>query len=780
MINNNAETNISEFVERLKSHESYKGQIEYIETFKSKQPLYDNIDIDPAIKEALHKIKIQNLYFHQVSSINLIRHGKDMILSTGTSSGKTESFIIPIFEAILNNPKTRALYIAPTKALINDQSTRFNRLKDNIEFPLFSGKNIVIRTFTGDTPKGQERRDIKNNANIVLTTPEMINLTILAYNNTWSSFLSNLKYIILDESHYYRGIGGSNMSLILRRLLRICEKYNSSPQLICCSATIGNPKEHAEALIGKEFFLIDNDCSGNGSKEFVLWNPPIISTSQNGYPIIKSPVDESIYLFTQLIKSGIRTILFMRKRQTVERATKSAKYMLERDGLTDKISSYRSGYFNEERRMIEERLSNGNLLGVITTNALELGIDIGNLDACIISTYPGSVMSTRQMSGRAGRKGKDSITILVAGQDALDQYYMRHPEEFFNKPCEKVVLNISNPYILKNHAKCIAYERNIRNPEDKKYFENNLEDIIIESNKESYEDMYTTYRRITIRGTDEDKYTIFNENTDKIIEKEINKSQAFKEAHEGAIFIHKGETYHINKIDHDKKSIYATETTDEYITDALCNINIEIENHIYQPIDLSSCKDVKVGFGKAKVTEHVKGYIKYGEYKIIETTNGKTEKILDITPLELPPTVLHTEAVWFELPDRIKEFIHEEELDFDGGIHAIEHAMISMYPLHVLADRNDIGGVSTSKSNSLQGKGGIFIYDACEGGAGYAREAYTISSEILESTLKCIEECPCDNGCPSCVLSPKCGNLNEPMDKQAAIKILRIILSNNE
>jgi DEAD/DEAH box helicase domain-containing protein len=445
----------------------------------------------------------------------------------------------------------------------------------------------------------------------------MVHLSFLPWHRVWERFLSNLKYIVVDESHYYRGVVGSNMANLLIRLNRICAYYDAHPQYICCSATIGNPGAHTEALIGRNVAVIDKDGSGRGPQKFFFWNPPFYVNDQ-GFTVRRSTFGESLSLFNRFVQSGLQTIAFTRSRQAAERMYVASRRGLANKGLAEKISSYRAGYFGNERAGIERKLSDGSIQGVISTNALELGIDIGGLDACIIDGYPGTIMSARQQAGRAGRGTKESVVALVASSNALDQYYMRYPKDFFERNCEEAVLNASNPYIQAGHVLCAAKEIPLTGV-DEKYFGKGFTGLVEFLEGEGFltggdckttEDEYP-HGRVSIRGIDSAAYSIFRFNGVKKIpiEKNLEKSLAFKEAFEGAIYLHMGTPYQVIKVDHTKREIQVEETKAEYYTKSLVNSEIFIKEK-YTEKTLSSCKDAKVGLGAVEVVEQVTGYKK--------------------------------------------------------------------------------------------------------------------------------------------------------------------------
>ena len=759
---------ISSFLDQIKTSSRYENQIVHTEKIPAREAQYSPLELKPQVKAALSGIGIEDLYVHQVEAIENIREGKDIVLCTTTASGKSLTYMIPVFETILNEPEATALYISPLNALVNDQ------LKSFLEFEEVLKSGAGIARYTGALSEAEKRRVREGQTNVVLTNPEMIHMSFLAWHHLWRHCFSNLKFIIVDESHYYRGVIGSNMANLLRRLLRVAQYYGASPQFICCSATIGNPEDHTETLIGRKASIIEHNGSFQSSQQFVFWNPPLYLNNK-GCTLRRSSFSEASSLFTKSVQAGLQTLAFTRSRQGVERMYKSCRELLRSRNLSPAICSYRSGYFDREREEIEKKMNSGELRGVISTNALELGIDIGGLDACILDGYPGTVMSARQQAGRAGRSGNESLVVLVAGTNALDQYYMRNPADFFTRSSENAVLNPKNPYILAGHLLCAAKEIPLRES-DEKYFGNGYPRVVELLEAEGLlagKDLkYSTdpfpYKHVSLRGIDNNTYSLLAFEGEKRfpIEKDIEETLAFRECHPGAVYMHRGESYYINRIDHEKKEIHAVKTHDTYYTKPMIDSSVLVqETYAIKP--LLHAPEVEVGLGEVEVKDRVIGYRK------IQT---QSNDIMSAHNLEMPPVSLQTMALWLKLPDKLQELVGEHKLDFAGGIHAIEHAMISMYPLHLLVDRSDVGGVSTPSHPDLGGKSGIFIYDGHRGGVGYAEKGYDLIEQVLDGTLKAIESCPCENGCPSCIQSPKCGNNNEPLDKHAAIMLLHELL----
>ncbi|MFP4655816.1 MAG: DEAD/DEAH box helicase [Methanohalobium sp.] len=759
---------IKQQINKIKSSRGYQNQIVHIQDIPAKFPEYRPIDLKPLVDSGLEETGINKLYKHQVVAIEEIKKGNNIVLSTGTSSGKTLTYLIPIFEQLMDDRDATAIYISPLNALVNDQVNKFQDFRDK------TGLDIGISRFIGSIPD-EEKKASKNDSRIIFTNPEMLHMSLLQWKHQWVRVLSNLKYIVLDESHYYRGVLGSNMANLIRRLERVCNYYGSNPQYICCTATIGNPEEHTSYLIGKDVTVIDSDGSSNGPQKFVFWNPPLF-INKKGFNVRKASFYESVRLFSTFVQDGYQSIIFTRARQKAERMALSAKNELDSRGFSKKICSYRGGYRKDDRENIEKQLSDGSLRGVISTNALELGIDIGGLDVCILDGYPGTVMNTKQQAGRAGRGDNESAVFMVAGPDALDQYYMRNPDKFFRKSSENAVINVSNPYIQEGHILCAAKEIPLRK-NDEKYFGpefwniiKSLENQKLITKKEPISSLVPQpHMDVSIRNISKHGYSIVLPigNKRKILERDMESSQAFREAFEGSVYLSMGTPYIVTEMDHDRGEIYVQETKTDYYTKPLIDSEIYVKE-IYETSTFDTSKDITTGYGSVEVEEQVTGYKKFQHF---------TDEDLGEYSLDMPITTLETESLWIELPSRFKELVQSYNLDFDGGIHAIEHSMIAMYPIHLLADRNDVGGLSKSNHSDVSGKSGIFIYDGHSGGVGYAENGYYKLREMLDVTLNAVENCPCNDGCPSCIQSPKCGNNNSPLDKHAAIMILREILA---
>lgn len=730
-------------IEGLKKKDWYNGQIEHIEEIPEKGPKYSRANLSSTIKNYLEEEKIR-LYTHQAKTINSIKNGQDVIITTPTASGKTLAFNIPVMEKLIEDKKARALYIYPTKALSNDQ---FNTLK---ELDGKIGAKTTPAIYDGDTPK-HLRPKIRKHSRIVVTNPYGIH-QYLPWHDKWKGFFENLQYIVIDEAHNYRGVFGSNVAMLIRRLLRVCRHYGSNPQFILSSATIANPRELSRNLTGKEFEIISEDGSESGEKHFVLWN------SLN-YPD-NSPHVQTSNLLSFAVDNDFQTLCF-----TISRKMAELISMWSSKQSTGEIRAYRAGYLPEDRRKIERSLKNGQIDGVASTNALELGVDVGGLDVVLISGYPGTIISTWQQAGRAGRGRGESSAFLIAFENPLDQYFMKHPEKFFGRSHEHAIIDLDNSYITMGHLMCATSELPVS--EGDWFYENYEEEI---SSLEKKNLIKKTPMGHIYSGTGRPSQTVKLNNIRsdiiKVVEdgeilETMDLSQAYREAHEGAVFLHKGETYIVQSLNLEDKVAKIKKEAVDYHTESLSSINIRVvEKQTQKEKD-----DVKFCFGDVDVSENYWGY-----------RLKKFDEVVGVKSLDLPVLNFRTEGVWIEIPKKFIEDIKEKKLDPEGGLHAIEHATIAMAPFHAMCDRWDVGGVSAIDHPDTEGAT-VFVYDAYEGGIGVSKKSYELIYNVLKVTYELIRDCECDEGCPSCIYSPKCGNNNEPLDKQAAVEILSKLLT---
>ncbi|MFU8796747.1 MAG: DEAD/DEAH box helicase, partial [Dehalococcoidia bacterium] len=566
------------------------------------------------------------------------------------------------------------------------------------------------------------------------------------------------------ETHIYRGVFGSHVANVIRRLRRMCAFYGSNPQFICSSATIANPEEHGTDIVGLPFEAVIEDGSPHGEKCFALWNPPFLDEARTNR---RSPNSEAAALLACLVQKGIRSLVFARTRKLTELIYLYAQGQLP-PALADRISPYRAGYLPEDRRRIEQEFFDGDLLGLVSTTALELGINIGDLDATVLTGYPGSVASTWQQAGRSGRRAHNSLSFLIAQEDPLDQYLMANPGFFFSRNFDNAIINHANPHIMKPHLLCAAWERPLR-ASDERFFGPKMGEMATE-----LEEAGTMRRRATawypvasitypaqntnIRAASSQTYAVIDGATGCLLET-VESTVAFFQIHPGAIYLHQGEAYLVKDLDLARRIAWVESSNADYYTQSMDITDLRITRLIRK----RDCRGVGISFGDVDVTASVLGFKRKRQI---------TEEVIGQEPLDLPPQNFPTNALWFGLPRKAIHRIAESGLDLQGGLHACEHAAIGMLPLFALCDRNDIGGISTVLHPDT-GQAQVFIYDAYPGGIGIADKGFEMIEELLQATLTAIEACPCTSGCPSCVQSPKCGNNNEPLDKAAAVVLLR-------
>jgi len=745
---------ILEFIESLREHQELGKMVAHEEVIEQRDPQFAELTtkLPKKLKDTLSKHGLSKLYSHQVQAIDKIEKGSNVVVSTETASGKSLAYNIPVLKSILSDDKSRALYLFPLKALEQDQ---LKTLEDLFETLGVSSDRVAI--YDGDTPQHKREKIRKNLPNILITNPDMIHLSFVPFHKNWEEFFKNLKFIVIDELHTYKGVFGSHITQILRRLFRVLDFYGSSPQIISCSATISNPKEFAEKLMGKKFEVVSKNGAPRGRRYFNFINSPTLST----YLI-------SSNIFRMAIKAGLKTIAFTKARKITELLH---SWVIQSDRkLKDRISSYRAGFLPEERRDIEKQLFSGELDGVISTSALEMGIDIGDLDVCVLVGYPGTIINTWQRGGRVGRSIKDSAIFMIAQQDALDQYFMRHPDDFFGRNYEAAIVDPDNEDIKKEHIVCAAAEIPLK--ADDRYFadENStklfddleLKGELLRNAKgdEFFSNRKKPQRFVNIREAGEG-YTIFEKGTKNAIGS-VSGSRVFTECHQGAIYLHRSKQYIIKDLDLEKKNIWAESCKVNYYTQA----KSEKETEILKVLKTKPVRNFVVKLGRLKVTTQVVGYAKR---KIFG------QDILSHHELDLPKTTFETIGLWVEIDDVIKEWIEDKRFDFMGGIHAMEHAAIAMFPLFALCDRNDVGGISYPIHPQL-GKSAVFIYDGYPGGVGLAKRGYEVIENLLEATEKLVKDCDCEEGCPSCIHSPKCGAGNKPLDKVATLMVLHGML----
>ncbi|MBV8160811.1 MAG: DEAD/DEAH box helicase [Acidimicrobiia bacterium] len=699
------------------------------------------------------------LWTHQAAALDLARAGRSVAVATGTASGKSLCYQLPIAEAVLADQPGTALLVYPTKALAQDQL----RALGAMEVP-----GLIPVTYDGDTSAG-ERTWARRHANVVLTNPEMLHVGILPNHGRWATFFGRLRFVVLDELHTLRGIFGSHVAHLLRRLRRVCAHYGSSPTFIFGSATIGSPASLASALCGVPVTEVDDDGSPRGERLFALWNPPI--TDERSGARASSNVETASVLMS-LVTAGYRGIAFARSRKGSELIASYARRQLPPE-LAGMVRPYRGGYLASERREIEVELFEGRLAGVVATSALELGIDVGTLDACILNGFPGTIASMWQQAGRAGRARQRSLAVLVAGEDQLDQWLMAHPGEVFTRPPEPAVVNPSNPFVLLPHLTCAAYEKPLV-PEDEAFWADLGDGVFEDAVRQLVVDDRLRVRggrafsrgpgapaaSVGLRTGSAAEYRIVDE--DGRLIGTVDENRAFSMVHPGALYLHQGQQYRVRALDlGDRAALVLPSRADEY-TQARTDIDIRI----LATDDTTAVGRSRLSLGAVEVTEQVVAY---------QRKHLFTGEVLDVVELDLPPTRLVTRAFWYTVADGALTESGVGPARVPGTVHAVEHAGIGILPLFTICDRWDVGGVSTNWQRQT-GLATIVIYDGYPGGAGIAELGFAAGRRHLETTLEVVSSCPCEAGCPSCVQSPKCGNWNEPLDKSGAVALLRTIL----
>lgn len=744
---------LSRYIEALKTDPDLGEAFVYHRHLPPKPPVYGpQLTFHDDIARTMRRLGLDRLYCHQVEAINHLRQGSNVMVATPTASGKSLIYNLIVLEEALKNREAKALYIFPLKALAQDQLKTLTPWLKGIK-----QEKISAEIYDGDTTPYRRKKIRTEPPQILITNPDMLHRGILAYHQGWEELLRNLSFVILDEVHTYRGIFGSHVNQVIRRLKRLCQHYGAHPRFILLSATVNNPQAFGESLIEEKLQVVQSAGAPKAGHHFLFLNP------------VASPNFSAAKLFVDCIRQGFRTIAFTQSRQVTELIHVWVSRLSPK--LRKKISSYRAGFMPEERRQIEQRLTSGDLLGVVSTSALEMGIDIGHLDICLLVGYPGTIINTWQRGGRVGRSGRESMVILIAKPDALDQYFMKHPDDFFERSYEAAVLDPHNPYVIEAHLPCAAAEMPLTQ-DDEKFWSKNLplhlekleREGALHRTAEGEPAWFATKRKpqlhVNIRSAGE-SYTIIEKETGQPIGT-IDGIRAFKECHPGAIYLHRARQYLVDHLILAKKDIIAHRSNRQYFT----RVRAEKETEIIRINQSRPKGQFLVREGQLKVTEVVTGYEK-------RALPGQV--LMGVFPLDLPPQTFETVGLWIEIEESLKRFVEKRGLDFMGGIHAIEHAAIGMFPLFALCDRNDIGGICYPYHPQV-GKSAIFIYDGYPGGVGLAQHGFEIILELLEKTMHQIKSCECEEGCPSCIHSPKCGSGNKPLNKEAALLILEGLL----
>jgi DEAD/DEAH box helicase domain-containing protein len=757
-----------EFIRRLERSERIGGDIVHLASIPAHPASFAELSepLPRALAAAVRDLGIGRFYSHQAEAIDRVRRGEDVLTVTPTASGKSLVYLLPTFESALLRPGRRSLYLFPYKALAQDQRQGIEELAaaaarhggvvpQGGDLP-GHGRPVSVAIYDGDTTETRRREIKADPPDILITNPDMLHLGLLPHHESWRPLFANLDFVVVDELHVYRGIFGSHLHHILKRLRRIAALYGSTPRFVASSATVANPGRLGEGLTGRPFSVVDQSGAPRAARHLMFLNPSV------------SPYTAATAVLSWSLDAGFRAIAFTKARKITELLHSWLLQSAPR--WRGRVSAYRSGYLPEERREIEERLFRGDLQGVISTSALELGVDIGGLDVCVLVGYPGSIVSSWQRIGRVGREDRESLTVLIGMPDALDQYFMTHPGEFLSRGCEEVVFDPENPVVAKAHLVCAGAEAPIEERDRALYGEANFALVAdLERSGALARDAegsrwYSLRRRpqrdINLRSTGS-TYAIQDERSRRVIGS-IDGVRAFHETHAGAIYLHHGQQYLVRSLDIETRRVGVEPVDADYYT----QVRGEKETAILETLEERQEGPLAISLGRLEVTERITGYEK-------RRLNGRDR--LGIFDLTLPPLTFETVGLWLTLPDALQEMVRARGGHFMGGIHAAEHAMISLFPLLAICDRGDIGGISYTLHPQI-GRSAIFIYDGHPGGVGLAAKGFRSIEDLIGRTVDLLRACPCETGCPSCVQSPKCGNGNNPLDKEAASLVLETIL----
>ena len=710
-------------------------------------------ELHPALRESLGRAGIDELYSHQAEAFDAAMAGP-VIVTTGTASGKSLAFNLPVLDTLARDPRARALYLYPTKALAQDQARKLHELRAPF---------LRHAIYDGDTPR-EERRAIRGRSNLILTNPDMLNVGVLPHHRNWGDVLANLAWVVVDEAHVYRGVFGSHVANVLRRLRRLARAYGTEPRFVLTSATIGNPAELGERLTGLDLSLVDRDGAPHAERQVAMWNPPLVDEDAG---IRGSALSEAARLLAELMQAEVRTICFLKSRRGVELIQRFTRLRLEDAGRADiaeRIAPYRAGYTPTQRREIERRLSEGDLLAVVATDALELGIDVGDLDAAICVTFPGTVASLRQMWGRAGRRAT-GLALYVAGDDALDQFFCRHPDEFLDRPVEQAILDHESEEIHVQHLLAAAYELPLTADDADALgprWELYAERLVAQGRLRERDGRYTPRTdefpagRISLRSAGIESVAVVEADGGELIGS-VESGRAHSTIHPGAVYLHMGQSYEVEELDLRGSRALVRPFSGDWYTQP----KKETETWIEEVLDRRTAYGVELSFGVVSVTEQV---VAFQKKRVAD------HEVLDLLPVDLPEQEFVTQALWYEVPEELlrSEFPLEVLL---GSLHAAEHTQIAVLPLIAMCDRWDIGGLSTN-SHPQTARPTVFIYDGHAGGVGITRIGFRTFETLVDDARRLIAECPCKLGCPSCVQSPKCGNLNEPLNKNGALEVM--------
>ncbi|MCD1257465.1 DEAD/DEAH box helicase [Paenibacillus athensensis] len=728
-------SSMSEMIEWIRRTPEIMSQVTYWHTIPPREAKLAAFPagLHESIREALASKGITRLYTHQARSLEEAVSGRHVVTVTPTASGKTLCYNLPVLQKVLEQDSARALYLFPTKALAQDQVAELHQVVEAM------GADIKSHTYDGDTPPAV-RQAIRNAGHIVVTNPDMLHSAILPHHTKWVKLFENLAYIVIDEVHSYRGVFGSHVANVIRRLKRICRFYGSNPQFICASATIDNPKEHAERLIGEQVSLVDENGAPSGEKHFVFYNPPVVNRQLG---IRRSSVLETRKLAAALLKNGIQTIVFARSRVRVEILLTYLQELVRNELGSKSIRGYRGGYLPKLRREIERGLRSGEIRGVVSTNALELGIDIGQLQACVLNGYPGTIASTWQQSGRAGRRQESSLTILVASSNPLDQYLIQNPRYFFERPPEQALIHPDNLIILVDHVKCAAYELPFEM--DEKFGEEPLRDIleflteerVLHQVQDRWYWMEQSFpaHNISLRSAAQENFVIIDLTSGSRVIGECDRFSAPTLIHEEAIYIHEGVQFQVEKLDYEEKKAYVRQVDVDYFTDASMAVQLKVL-HVHREEMLGG---LQRQLGEVTVN---------AQPTIFKKIRLRTHENIGSGPIHLPEEELHTSSYWFTLNEEMTAGRSANDLQF--ALLGLANVLVRIAPLHLMCDPFDIRVVPQVRAVHNK-QPTIFFYDRYPGGVGLSERLYDVHGALLREARELIAGCSCLSGCPACV-----------------------------
>ncbi len=757
---------------------TYDETLVHIERLPAREAVFGKLNrpLPGVLEAALQQRGITRLYSHQAEAINALRDGQNLALVTATASGKTLAFNLPVLEKVLLEPQATALYLFPTNALMNDQLATLTKLLEDLGE---DGATIRAFKYNGAMSDDDKRLVRRSRPNILLTNPELVHLSLTGWHRSWGTFLRNLRFIVIDEVHTYRGVFGSHLAHLLRRLRRVCARYGANPQFICCSATIGNPLELVQNLTGlSEFKTITEDGAQKNERQFVIWRPPTFQDGK-GEPTNRSYLEETVDLFKQLTGFGYSTLCFARLRRYAENMYRMCREQSSTRQM-QRIVVYRAGLRPEERQAIERGLKEGEIEGVFSTNALELGIDIGGLDAVIIAGYPGSQMAVWQQAGRAGRGGKDAAVFLIASQNPIDQYFVANPTDLFTRKAESALLNVGNESIARQHLMCAAQEFPLSSADFRAYYPptlgNLVQDMVTQGELARDEERLWLYGgddsphgKISLRTSTTLKFAITDRNSGRDIGV-IEPPNLYKETHPGAIYTHSGETFRVEEIDEKRRKVLVFPVSTNHSTSSVSHTEIVAEEKGAEKREIQfGDLTLELGRGFGKVTEQIYGYRELPLFQ-------RGRNVPEVINLERPLIdEIRTELLWLVLPPREK-FQFKQDLGFDSGLHGLEHLLMGLFPLEVMCDPQDIGAASYGAALQHEARPAIYVYDSCQGGAGFAHGCYDRIEDLLQLAARTLRSCRCKEGCPACVQSARCREVNDGVSKRATAAILERLL----